>query len=96
MLLMKQPAESLDPRQVLELGKLEGYVDLGTYRELVRDHNVRRNIGLSFTWKPRIAEATDGLWWKRRADFDSAGITFNFLCPDEIKSNSTRNHGPGD
>jgi hypothetical protein len=45
---------------------------------------------------PRIAEATDGLWWKRRADFDSAGITIKFLCPEEIKSNSARKHGSDD
>jgi hypothetical protein len=44
--------------------------------------------------EPRIAEAVDGLWWKRRADFDAAGITVNFLCPEEIKANSDRKHGP--
>lgn len=44
--------------------------------------------------KPRIAEAVDGLWWKRRADFEAAGITVNFLCPEEIKANSDRKHGP--
>jgi hypothetical protein len=43
---------------------------------------------------PRIAQAVDGLWWKRRADFEVAGITVNFLCPDEIKANSDRKHGP--
>jgi len=42
---------------------------------------------------PRIAEAVDGLWWKRRADFEAVGITVNFLCP-EIKANNDRKHGP--
>lgn len=45
---------------------------------------------------PRIAEATDGLWWKRCADFGSAGITITFLCPEEIQANSARKHGPDD
>jgi hypothetical protein len=43
--------------------------------------------------QPRIAEAVDGLWWKRRADFEAAGIAVNFLCPEEIKANSDRKHG---
>lgn len=43
---------------------------------------------------PRIAEAVDGLWWKRRADFQAVGIDVNFLCPEEIKANSDRKHGP--
>jgi hypothetical protein len=42
---------------------------------------------------PRIAEAVDGLWWKRRADFEAVGIEVKFLCPDEIKANSDRKHG---
>jgi hypothetical protein len=43
---------------------------------------------------PQIAEAVDGLWWKRRADFAAAGVAVNFLCPEEIKANSDRKHGP--
>ena len=43
---------------------------------------------------PRIAEAVDGLWWKRRADFDAVGIEVNFVCSEEIKANSDRKHGP--
>lgn len=45
---------------------------------------------------PRIAEAVDGLWWKRREDFKVSGITVHFLCPKEIKENSDRKHGPDD
>lgn len=44
--------------------------------------------------QPRIAEAVDGLWWKRRADFADAGIAVKFLCTEEIKANSDRKHGP--
>lgn len=51
MLLMKQTAESLDPRQVLFLGNREAYADLGTYLDLVRDHNDRLDVGLTFDWQ---------------------------------------------
>jgi len=55
LLLMKQTAESLDPRQVLQLGGRESYVDLGTYLDLVKDHDDHRAVGLTFNW--RTAEA---------------------------------------
>lgn len=38
--------------------------------------------------------AVDDAWEIRRADFQAAGITVNFLCPEEIKANSDRKHGP--
>lgn len=49
-LMMKQTAESLDPRQVLDLGGQGSYADLGTYRDIVRDHDVQRHVRLAFTW----------------------------------------------
>lgn len=52
MLLMKQTAESLDPRQILDFGGPEKYVDLGSYQEVVMDHDTSRNIGLTFEWQP--------------------------------------------
>jgi predicted ATPase len=53
LLLMKQTAESLDPRQVLQLGGRETYADLGTYLDLVKDHNDRLDVELSFNWQTR-------------------------------------------
>jgi len=49
-LLMKQTAESLDPRQVLDLGTDNSYVDLGTYLDFICDHDDLRHLELSFTW----------------------------------------------
>lgn len=49
-LMMKQTAESLDPRQVLDLGSQDSYADLGTYRDIVLDHDVRRRVKLQFSW----------------------------------------------
>jgi predicted ATPase len=51
MLLMKQTAESLDPRQVLNLGDADALVDLGTYQDVVFGHATERDIRLSFDWK---------------------------------------------
>lgn len=53
LLLMKQTAESLDPRQVLQLGGRETYADLGTYLDLVKDHDGHRDVGLAFDWQTR-------------------------------------------
>ena len=49
-LMMKQTAESLDPRQVLDLGGSESYADLGTYRDIVQDHDERQHVRLRFSW----------------------------------------------
>lgn len=53
LLLMKQTAESLDPRQVLQLGGRETYADLGTYIDFVKDHDDRLAVGLTFDWRTR-------------------------------------------
>jgi predicted ATPase len=50
MLLMKQTAESLDQRQVLNLGGNEALVDLGTYGDMVFRHETTRDVGLTFDW----------------------------------------------
>lgn len=48
-LLMKQTAESLDPRQVLNLGGDDAYTDLGTYQDMVRDHDTQLRVSMSLT-----------------------------------------------
>lgn len=76
LLLMKQTAESLDPRQVLQLGGRETYADLGTYLDLVRDHNHHLEVGLSFNWQTQEPERL------RRANGGSEALeadTFQFF-----------------
>jgi predicted ATPase len=51
LLLMMQTAESLDPRQVLQLGSRETYADLGTYLDLVKDHDGNLDVGMAFNWQ---------------------------------------------
>jgi hypothetical protein len=55
-LLMKQTAESLDPRQVLRLSGPKAYVDLGTYRDLIRDHDTGLLLEMALSW--RLPERT--------------------------------------
>jgi predicted ATPase len=50
ILLMKQTVESLDPRQVLNLGGSDALIDLGTYDDIVIDHETNRDIQLTFDW----------------------------------------------
>lgn len=50
LLMMKQTVESLDPRQVLDLGSPNSYVDLGTYRDVVWNHSPGNRIRLEFKW----------------------------------------------
>ncbi len=50
-LLMKQTAEPLDPRQVLDLGRHDAYADLGTYRDLIRDHDTELLLEMAFSWR---------------------------------------------
>jgi hypothetical protein len=49
-LMLKQTAESLDPRQVLDLGGQDSYADLGTYRDIVLGHDAGRRLKLQFAW----------------------------------------------
>ena len=51
LLMMKQTAESLDPRQVLDFGSSNSYVDLGTYRDVVWNHGLGQDIRLEFKWQ---------------------------------------------
>ena len=60
MLLMKQTAEALDPREVLNLGGADALVDLGTYYDIVLDHETSRDVQLTFGWKIPDSAALGG------------------------------------
>jgi hypothetical protein len=63
MLLMKQTVESLDPRQVLNLGGTDALVDLGTFDDIVLDHETNRDVQLAFDWRvPNSAAVHDALF----------------------------------
>ncbi|MEW1640511.1 DUF3696 domain-containing protein [Streptomyces sp. NPDC091219] len=50
LLTMKQTAESLDPKQVLDLGGPGSYVDLGSFKDIARGHS-QSPISFEFAWK---------------------------------------------
>jgi hypothetical protein len=73
----------VDIADILVPGRLDGFRDDEKF--------IRTALGCP---EPRIAEAVDGLWWYRRADFGAVGIEVKFLCEAEIADNSDRKHGP--
>ena len=52
LLMLKQTAESPDRRRVLHPGDQHTPVDLGTYRDLIYDHNVKNRISFEVEWTP--------------------------------------------
>lgn len=55
LLLLKQTAESQDPKRVLHFGDERSYVDLGTYYDVVTGH--ARDAALTFSLSWRLPEA---------------------------------------
>jgi len=50
LLMLKQTAESPDRRRVLHAGDSNTMVDLGTYSDLVSDHDVLRRLEFQLSW----------------------------------------------
>lgn len=50
LLLLKQTAESSDRQRALQLGDSRTLVDVGTYDDIVRGHDVSRPLELSLAW----------------------------------------------
>ena len=59
LLMLKQTAESPDRRRVLHPGDQHTPVDLGTYRDLIYDHNVKNRISFEVEWTPPNASIGD-------------------------------------
>jgi predicted ATPase len=50
LLMLQQTAQSPDRQRVLHLGDAQSPVDLGTFRDIVFDHDERREIDFSLAW----------------------------------------------
>ncbi len=56
LLLLKQTANSFDPKQHINFGGgPRDYVDFGSYEDLVYGHDTGKRIGLSLVWDPSSA-----------------------------------------
>lgn len=50
LLLLKQTVNSIDPGEHINFGGEHDFVDLGSYREIVLDHNQGRHLGIGVDW----------------------------------------------
>ncbi len=51
-------------------------------------------VALAHPERPPILQATDAEWWEVRHAFETAGITIEFLCEEDIKMISERRTAP--
>ena len=62
LLMLRQSSESRDRKRVFHPGDENTDVDLGTYRDLVHRHDVKRRVQFSLDWKlPKVMEVPDVL-----------------------------------
>ena len=57
LLVLKQSAESPDPRRVLDLGNDRSLVDVGTFFDVIHGHDTDLELKFSLSWK---ADSEDG------------------------------------
>lgn len=50
LLMMKQTVESVNQKQVLSLGSEQGYINLGTYKDIIYNHSVALPLSITFSW----------------------------------------------
>ncbi|MEZ4983809.1 MAG: AAA family ATPase [Saprospiraceae bacterium] len=50
LLMLKQTAESSDRAQVLDFGDEKSFVELGTFKDVIYDHDTSRSINFSVDW----------------------------------------------
>lgn len=58
LLLMKQSAENSDQKQVLEFGNEKSLVNLGSFQDVIWQHETRKTLNLGFSWERFIPEVT--------------------------------------
>jgi len=60
LLLLKQTAESQDPKRVLHFGDERSYVDLGTYFDVISNHDTTGVLRFSLSWRlPKALQIPD-------------------------------------
>lgn len=76
LLLLKQTAESPDRQRALHLGDARTLVDLGTYEDVVHNHDVSQGLEFDFSWKLELPglQVEDPLHPSGRYSGDSMGF----------------------
>lgn len=74
LLMLKQSSESSDRNRVLNLGDAHAHVDLGSFEDLIFDHDPSHRLEFSFSWDlPQPLPFVNAL---RREDASIDGISF--------------------
>lgn len=77
LLMLRQTSESPDRRRVLQPGDKSTPVELGTYREMIHNHELTRQISFDLNWTlPRSLGIRDPLSGKT---FSGNGVSFSAL-----------------
>ncbi|MCK4762940.1 MAG: DUF3696 domain-containing protein [Candidatus Aminicenantes bacterium] len=51
LLLLKQTTESSDRSQVLDFGNEKSYLELGTFKDIIFNHNIEETLGFEIEWQ---------------------------------------------
>ncbi len=84
LLMLRQTIESADRKRVLHLGDKSTLVDLGTYDDIVFQHDLNRSVEFEVGWKPpRAIEVRDPL-----SEFELVASSLRFAAT--IKADKNR------
>jgi predicted ATPase len=84
LLLLKQTLESSDRSLPLLLGDESDYVELGSYREVVNQHDTKRSLGFSFEWALKKPLALKDSTTHSTASPLFSGNKADFTCEIEL------------
>lgn len=70
LLMLKQTVESPDRKQVLNLGDDQSLVSLGTFRDIIFEHDRNTHLSWSLSWTPN-QNPDDLLFYRSKFDFES-------------------------
>lgn len=77
LLLLKQTIESTDRARVLQLGDDRSYVDLGTFYDIIFNHQESDKLGIELGWKlPKALKVPDPEGRPNRSLFETKAIDF--------------------
>jgi predicted ATPase len=83
LLMLRQTAESPDRHRVLHPGDLNTPVELGTFRDLVYEHDVENEIEFGFSWTlPQPLLVRDPI---KREDFEGDVLHFSATVSSDAK-----------
>lgn len=89
LLLLKQTTESSDRALTLDLGSEKSYVQLGTFKDIIFDHEVSNELNFELGWTlPSKLEIKDTI--ERNPDLSGNTLTFKSRIRQHVKSGKIR------